>query len=147
MARVYPADDHQAAALAALAVELGGHRRVAVLHDGDVLYGRALADRFARTAQSLGAPTVVARRRFDPEAREYQGQLAAAVARERPDAVFIGGLLNLNGAAVLRARPSCCRPGDRKILLGQPLQRRHRDRPCEAEPRGRGRRSTTETGA
>jgi ABC-type branched-subunit amino acid transport system substrate-binding protein len=99
-ARVYPPDDHQAVALAALARDLGA-RRVAALDDGDLLYGRALADRFTHAARALGA-AVVARRRWAPEAADYD-RLAAAVARARPDAVFLGGLLDTNGAAVLRA--------------------------------------------
>lgn len=99
-ARVFPTDDHQAVALAALAVERLDARRVAVLDDGDLLFGRALADRFATAARSLGAD-VVARRRWDPETGSYR-RLAAALARTRPDAVFLSGILDANGAAVLR---------------------------------------------
>ena len=66
-ARVFPADDHQAVALAALARDLGAVR-VAALDDGDLAYGSALADRFARAARALGAhgrrpPALGARRR------------------------------------------------------------------------------------
>jgi DNA-binding SARP family transcriptional activator/ABC-type branched-subunit amino acid transport system substrate-binding protein len=112
-ARVYPSDDHQAVALAALAHDLGA-RRVAALDDGDLLYGRALADRFARASRALGS-AVVARRRWDPEAAGYH-RLAAAVARERPGAVFLGGLLNTNGTGVLRALRRAL-PPDTAILL------------------------------
>ena len=80
-ARVFPTDDHQAVALAALAAELGD-RRVAILDDGDLLYGRALADRFALATRSLGSEVVV-RRRWNPEASSYS-RLVAAVARTRP---------------------------------------------------------------
>jgi ABC-type branched-subunit amino acid transport system substrate-binding protein len=99
-ARVYPTDDRQAVALAELADELGA-RRVAVLDDGDLLYGRSLADRFARAARARGGE-VVARHTWDPAASSYR-DLAIRVADSRPDAVYLGGVLNSNGAAVLRA--------------------------------------------
>ena len=98
--RVYPTDDHQAVALAALAADLG-LERVAVLDDGDVLYGSALADRFAAAARARGL-VVTARRSWDPAASNYAG-LAAGVARSAPDAVYLGGILDSRGAEVLRA--------------------------------------------
>ena len=100
-ARVFPTDDHQAVALASLAVEDLDARRVAALDDGDLLFGRALADRFAASARSLGGE-VVARRSWNPETGSYD-RLARAIARARPAAVFLGGILDSNGAAVLRA--------------------------------------------
>ncbi len=113
-ARVFPTDDHQAVALAALAAELGD-RRVAILDDGDLLYGRALADRFALATRSLGSE-VVARRRWNPEASSYS-RLVAAVARTRPDAIFLGGILDSNGPAVLRELRRAVGP-EPEILLG-----------------------------
>jgi DNA-binding SARP family transcriptional activator/ABC-type branched-subunit amino acid transport system substrate-binding protein len=99
-ARVYPTDDHQAVALAALADELGA-RHVAVLDDGDIPYGRSLAERFTRAARARGLE-VALRRSWDPAASDFHA-LAAEVARSRPDAVYLSGVLNSNGAAVLRA--------------------------------------------
>jgi DNA-binding SARP family transcriptional activator/ABC-type branched-subunit amino acid transport system substrate-binding protein len=99
-ARVYPADDVQAAALAALAAEQGAER-VFTLDDGDVLYGGELADRFAREARERGLE-VVGRDEWDPQASGYE-ELAARVARARPDVVFLGGTLDSNGGGVLRA--------------------------------------------
>lgn len=99
-ARVFPTDDHQAVALAELAAELGS-RRAAVLDDGDLLYGRSLADRFARAARARGIE-VVARATWDPTASS-QRRLAGRVARAEPDAVYLGGVLDANGAGVLRA--------------------------------------------
>jgi DNA-binding SARP family transcriptional activator/ABC-type branched-subunit amino acid transport system substrate-binding protein len=98
-ARVYPPDDHQAIALAALADELGA-RRVAVLDDGDLPYGHALADRFAFSAGARGLE-IAKRSHWDPAATSHQ-QLASAVARAKPDAVFLGGILDSGGATVLR---------------------------------------------
>jgi branched-chain amino acid transport system substrate-binding protein len=99
-ARVFPADDHQATALAGVAEGIGAERVVA-LDDGDLLYGRMLADRFAREARARGLE-VAGRMHWDPLAPGYAG-LAARVAAARPDAVFLGGTLDGNGAAVLRA--------------------------------------------
>jgi DNA-binding SARP family transcriptional activator/ABC-type branched-subunit amino acid transport system substrate-binding protein/sugar lactone lactonase YvrE len=99
-ARVYPTDDHQAVALAELAAELSAER-VAVLDDGDLLYGHSLADRFVRAARARGIE-VVARHTWDPTAASFGG-LAIRVARAEPDAVYLGGVLDANGAGVLRA--------------------------------------------
>ena len=112
-ARVFPTDDRQAVAMAVLARDLGAVR-LAALDDGDLLYGRALADRFARAGRALGA-TVVARRHWAPDAAGY-GRLAADVARARPDAVYLGGLLDTNGAAVLRALRRALPPATRILL-------------------------------
>jgi branched-chain amino acid transport system substrate-binding protein len=99
-ARVYPTDDHQAVALAELADDLGT-ARVAVLDDGDLLYGRLLADRFGRAARTRGLE-VVARETWDPTAPSFR-RLATRVARAQPDAVYLGGVLDANGAGVLQA--------------------------------------------
>ena len=99
-ARVFPADDHQATALASLAKRIGA-KRVYAIDDGDLLYGGMLADRFARETHARGL-AVVGRAQWDPRARRFE-PLAARVAAARPDAVFLGGTLNSNGAAVLRA--------------------------------------------
>ena len=99
-ARVYPTDDRQASALAIVA-ERERAQRVFALDDGDPLYGGMLADRFAREAQDRGME-VVGRLGWDPTARDYD-ELAATVAAARPDALFLGGTLSSNGAAVVRA--------------------------------------------
>jgi DNA-binding SARP family transcriptional activator/ABC-type branched-subunit amino acid transport system substrate-binding protein len=96
--RVSPADDMQMAALA-LVVERLGHRRVAVLDDG-LGYGRPLADAFAVTARRLGLQ-VVLHESWDPRASTYRG-LVEAVGNARPQAVVLSGLLDTNGAEVVR---------------------------------------------
>jgi DNA-binding SARP family transcriptional activator len=113
--RVFPTDDHQAVALASLADRLGV-QRVAVLDDGDLLYGGSLADRFAAAARARGLD-IAARRSWDPAASSYT-KLAAAIARSRPDAVYLGGILDSGGATVLRALRR--RLGDEpKVLLSE----------------------------
>ncbi len=106
--RVRPPDDREAAALAALAAH-DGARRVAVLDDGDLRYGGMLAARFAREARRRGL-AVVARRSWDPQAPSYAA-LAGRVARSRPGAVFLGGLLDARGADVVRALRARLGPG------------------------------------
>jgi branched-chain amino acid transport system substrate-binding protein len=98
--RVHPADDLQAVALARLAQDEGA-RAVAVLDDGVPEYGRLFADRFAAAAEDLGLD-VVLRVSWDPQADAFDG-LARRVAARGPDAVFVGGLLDTQGAEVLEA--------------------------------------------
>jgi DNA-binding beta-propeller fold protein YncE len=96
--RIFPADDMQAAANALFARDMGA-RRVLVLTDGG--YGEAEALYFPRAARRLGLH-IVGVRRWDPTAAGYEA-LAAAVARSRPDLVFVSGLLDANGGRVVRA--------------------------------------------
>ena len=99
-ARVYPPDDHQAPAMAALARDRGA-RRVAVLDDGDPVYGGLLAREFASAARAAGME-VTATRHWDPQAAGHR-RLAAAVAAQRPAAVYLGGTLDTGGARVIVA--------------------------------------------
>ena len=97
--RVQPTDDLQGAALALLARERG-HRRVFVLDDGPANWGGLIADGFETTAHRLGL-TVTGRATWDPGARRYRG-LARRIARTGAEAVFLGGLLDTNGAQVVK---------------------------------------------
>jgi len=98
-ARVSPTDDMQMAALA-LVVKRLGHRRVALLDDGDGGYGVPLAIAFERAAHRLGL-NVVLQESWDPQARSYRG-LVQAVGRSGAQAVVLSGLLDTNGAQVVR---------------------------------------------
>ena len=98
--RVFPTDDLQGAALAELARDRG-RARVYVLDDGQPGYGRLMAAGFARAARHLGLE-IAGRATWDPGARSYAG-LARRVAGSGADAVFVGGLLDTNAAAVIRA--------------------------------------------
>jgi len=95
--RIFPREDAQAAAGAVFAHDTGA-RRLVVLSDGG--YGEGFAVHFSRAARKLGLD-VVASRRWEPKARRY-GRLASAVARARPDAVYLAGLLDTNGGRLLR---------------------------------------------
>ena len=98
--RVFPADDHQVAALALLAKRLGA-TPVYVLDDGDDEYGRLFAGQFERSARALGLP-LAGQATWRPGAARYDA-LAERVARASPGAVFLGGRLDTSGAAVLEA--------------------------------------------
>jgi DNA-binding SARP family transcriptional activator/ABC-type branched-subunit amino acid transport system substrate-binding protein/sugar lactone lactonase YvrE len=97
--RVFPTDDLQGAALAMLARERG-RRAVFVLDDGQPGYGRLMADGFATAARRLGL-RVAGRARWDPRAAGYR-RLARRVAASGAEAVFLGGLIDTNAAAVIR---------------------------------------------
>lgn len=110
--RVFPADDHQVAALALLA-KRRERGPVFVLDDGDDEYGRLFAGQFQRAASALELP-IAGRASWKPLAREHR-RLAARVARSRPRAVFLGGRLDTGGAAVLKALRD--RLGERVAIL------------------------------
>jgi branched-chain amino acid transport system substrate-binding protein len=97
--RVYPTDDYEGAALAVLARQLGA-RRVVAVHDGDRFFSAPLLESFRIAAGRVGLDV---RRvlRWDPSERSYR-TLARRVARERPQAVFLSGLLDTNGGRVIR---------------------------------------------
>lgn len=111
--RVFPTDDLQGAALALHARD-AGFDRVFVLDDGDPGYGGLMATGFETAARRLGLE-VVGRRSWDPRAGAYDS-VAAAVARARAAAVFVGGLLDTNAAAVVRALRA--RLGEGVAILG-----------------------------
>jgi branched-chain amino acid transport system substrate-binding protein len=97
--RVFPTDDLQGAALAVFARD-SGRRRVFVLDDGDPGFGALMAVGFETAAGRLGL-TVAGKETWDPRAKGYAA-LADRVAAARPDAVFLGGLLDTNGSRVVR---------------------------------------------
>ena len=98
--RVVPTDDYAAAALARLA-KAEGAARVAVLDDSNPLFPSLLAARFEAEAQRLGLDVVV-RASWNPQAASF-APLARRVARARPDAVFLDGIIDSRGAQVVRA--------------------------------------------
>jgi branched-chain amino acid transport system substrate-binding protein len=97
-ARLYPTEAAQSAADALFAQHLGA-RRVFALSDGG--YGESFSFYFRRAARSLGL-RLAGSARWNQRAAGYRG-LARQVAAARPDAVFLGGLLDTNGAAVVKA--------------------------------------------
>jgi branched-chain amino acid transport system substrate-binding protein len=97
-ARVIGADDVQAAALAALAKQLGA-RRLFLLHDNQGS-GYAIAKIAGAAARKLRLH-VAGEAAWNPEAPGYEA-LARRVARAAPDAVVLGGCICENGPRLVR---------------------------------------------
>ena len=97
--RVAPPDDVEWAADAILIRSLGG-RRVFVLTDREP-YGSNAAGGFRQVARSLGL--VVAGTAFWDEHAHSYAALAARVAAQHPEAVYVSALWQLNGPAVVAA--------------------------------------------
>lgn len=112
-ARVYPTDDLEGAALALFAKNRG-RARVFVLDDGEPGYGALQATTFETAAGRLGL-TVLGRETWDPVARNYS-DIASRVAASGATAVYVGGLVDSNAGAVIRALRA--RLGRRVDLLG-----------------------------
>ena len=111
--RVFPTDDLQTAALALLMRERG-RTPVFALDDGDPGYGGLMATSFATAASRVGL-RVAGRATWDPQARSYR-RLAKRVEASGARAVFVGGLIDSNAAAVVRALRA--RLGPDVTLLG-----------------------------
>ena len=87
--RMLADDAHMAAVLARHAVEVLQLRRVAVVDDRS-LWGRSLADAFARALESAGAQ-VVGRRQVEASSAAARRALLAELQPLAPDALFFGG--------------------------------------------------------
>jgi DNA-binding SARP family transcriptional activator/ABC-type branched-subunit amino acid transport system substrate-binding protein/sugar lactone lactonase YvrE len=99
-ARVFPTDDLEGAALALFARNRG-RTGVFVLDDGNPGYGALQATTFETAARRLGL-TVLGRESWDPQARTYS-DIARRVADSGANAVYLGGLVDTNAGAVVRA--------------------------------------------
>lgn len=96
--RVVAADDIQGAADALLAKRLGTSR-LYLLNDGST-YGLGIAESVRKVATKLGIG-VAGFERWNARARSYTA-LARRIERARADAVFLGGVIDLNGVALVR---------------------------------------------
>ena len=95
-ARVFPANDAQAAAQAMLLTRLGRHR-VAVVQAARDPYATSIAVSFGHAARRLSL-RIVSTTVWD-ERRSTAAALAARIRRSRPDAVVLAGLLNFGISA------------------------------------------------
>lgn len=101
-ARVIVADDVQGAVAANWAKSLGVGS-VYILDDGQ-LYGKGVADVFNKTAAGLGIK-VIAQESIDPKAADYKAlmtKIAASNGGKAPDLVYFGGVIDSNGAQLLK---------------------------------------------
>jgi branched-chain amino acid transport system substrate-binding protein len=97
--RVVAADDVQGPANAVLAKRLG-ITKLFLLHSGNPQYGRALGESIRAVATRLGI-AIAGFEPWDPSARGYTA-LARKIERSRADAVFLGGIIDENGPALVR---------------------------------------------
>jgi branched-chain amino acid transport system substrate-binding protein len=87
--RVVATDAQQGPALASYATKELGAKRIAIVDDSTV-YGKGLADEFAKTVQASGAK-IVARETTNDKATEFQAILAK-IKRVQPDVIMFGGM-------------------------------------------------------
>jgi branched-chain amino acid transport system substrate-binding protein len=87
--RVVATDAQQGPALANYATKVLGAKRIAIVDDSTV-YGKGLADEFAKTAQASGAK-IVAREATNDRATEFQAVLRE-IKSVQPDVIMFGGM-------------------------------------------------------
>lgn len=113
-ARVIARDDQQGAAVAEYAVEGFRAKACAVLDDGTT-YGKGVADAFAVRAKAIGL-RVVARKAWEAGTTNYR-TLFTFVKAKKPDCVFLGGIADSDGAAVVAAKVAVLGPNSAVPLL------------------------------
>jgi branched-chain amino acid transport system substrate-binding protein len=87
--RVVATDAQQGPALANYATKVLGAKRIAIVDDSTV-YGKGLADEFAKAAEASGAK-IVAREATNDRATEFQAVLRK-IKRVQPDVIMFGGM-------------------------------------------------------
>ena len=87
--RVVATDAQQGPALANYATKALGAKRIAVVDDSTV-YGKGLADEFAKTERRAAAK-IVAREATNDRATEFQAVLSK-IKRVQPDVIMFGGM-------------------------------------------------------
>ena len=114
--RVAPADDYQGAAVAEFAKEQGV-TKVYILNDKEA-YGLGVATTFRKAAEHVGIE-VVGFEAWDPKAASYES-LFKKIQGTGADAVFLGGLIDENGAQVIKDKVAVLGPNDGKVKLFAP---------------------------
>ncbi len=111
--RVVGNDVFQGAASAEFA-RSKGVRKVYVLHDKEA-FGVGVATNFRQAAESLGIE-VVGFEGWNPTASTY-ASLFEKVRSSRPDAIFLGGLVDQNGGRVIEDKVAVLGPNDGNVKL------------------------------
>lgn len=114
--RVVPHDAYQGAAMAEFMVEQG-IKSVYVLNDKEA-YGLGVATNLRNAAESLGIK-IAGFEAWDPKASSYEG-LFRKIGGTGADAVFLGGLIDENGAKVIKDKVATLGPNDGKVKLFAP---------------------------
>jgi branched-chain amino acid transport system substrate-binding protein len=115
-ARVAPADDYQGAALAEVMKE-NGVTKLYVLNDKEA-YGLGVATTTRKAAEHVGIE-VVGFEAWDPKAASYES-LFKKIEASGADAVFLGGLIDENGAQVIKDKVAVLGPNDGDVQLYAP---------------------------
>jgi branched-chain amino acid transport system substrate-binding protein len=115
-ARVAPADDYQGAFVAEFA-QKQGVKKVYILNDKEA-YGLGVATTFRKAAEHLGIE-VTGFDAWDPKASSYEA-LFKKIQGTGADAVFLGGLIDENGAQVIKDKVAVLGPNDGDVKLFAP---------------------------
>ena len=114
--RVAPADDYQGAAVAEF-MKSQGVTKLYVLNDREA-YGLGVATTTRKAAEHVGIE-VVGFEAWDPKAASYES-LFRKIQGTGADAVFLGGLIDENGAQVIKDKVAVLGPNDGDVKLFAP---------------------------
>jgi branched-chain amino acid transport system substrate-binding protein len=114
--RVAPSDPNQAAVVAKFA-QGKGVKSVYILNDKEA-YGLGVATNFRNAAEHVGIK-VAGFEAWDPKAASYEA-LFRKIGQTDADAVFLGGLIDENGAQVIKDKVAVLGPNDGKVKLFAP---------------------------
>jgi branched-chain amino acid transport system substrate-binding protein len=114
--RVVPHDQYQGAALAEF-MQSKGIKSVYILNDKEA-YGLGVATTVRNAAESVGIK-VAGFEAWDPKATSYTSQFQK-VKSSGADAVFLGGLIDENGAQVIKDKVAVLGPNDGAVKLLAP---------------------------
>ena len=115
-ARVAPADDYQGAFIAEF-MQKQGVKSVYILNDKEA-YGLGVATNLRNAVESLGIE-VAGFAAWDPKTSSYEA-LFNQVKSSGADAVFLGGLIDENGAKVIKDKVAVLGPNDGAVKLFAP---------------------------
>ncbi len=115
-ARVVANDDYQGAAVAEFA-QAQGIKKVYILNDKEA-YGLGVATTFKNAATSLGIE-IAGFEAWDPKATSYTS-VFNKIKSSGADAVFLGGLIDENGAQVIKDKVAVLGPNDGDVKLLAP---------------------------
>jgi branched-chain amino acid transport system substrate-binding protein len=114
-ARVITTDDYQGTAAARFAAKDLGIKRVYVLDDNET-YGQGVAKAFADEAAKQGI-TVVGKQAWDGKQPNYTA-LFTSIRATNPDAVYLGGIYDLNGGQLIKDKVKVLGDNNKVKLIG-----------------------------
>jgi branched-chain amino acid transport system substrate-binding protein len=114
--RVAPADDYQGAFVAEF-MQKQGIESVYILNDREA-YGLGVATTTRKAAESVGIE-IAGFEAWDPRASSYEA-LMNKIGRTGADAIFLGGLIDENGAQVIKDKVAVLGPNDGEVKLLAP---------------------------